>query len=42
MLRKIQKTSYANFSQYAYRSKELRKYIEKNSTRRKKPKNYKK
>ena len=27
---------------YAYKSKEPRKYIEKNSTREKKPKNYKK
>ena len=39
---KIPKSSFVNYINYAYQSKEPRKYIEKESTRRKKSKIYKK
>jgi len=41
-LKKIPKSSFTNYMKYAYQSKEPRKYIEKESTRRKKSKIYKK
>ena len=39
---KIPKSSFTNYMKDAYQSKEPRNYVEKNSTRRKKPKVYKK
>ena len=39
-LGKIPKSSFTNYMKYAYQSKEPRKYVEKESTRRKKPKVY--
>ena len=41
-LGKIPKPSFKNYIKYAYQSKEPRKYVEIESTRRKKPKVYKK
>ena len=40
-IRKIPKKSYGNYMKYAYKNKEIRKYVEKSSTRRKTLKKYK-